>query len=112
MEQLIAQFVSLMGVAALIAAIVNVGKTVGFVQDEQAHKFSAVLSLIAFVSFVYFRVFVPEVDVFALDTQAAEIAKFMLYVLGFLVQMGLPAKFHEFFKGLPLVGKSYSAANG
>ncbi len=111
-EVLIAQFVTLAGVAAFIAAIVNVAKTFGL-PDGKAPEVSASLSLVAFIALVALRVFRPDVDIQGLDKAAADAAVAVLYVLGFLVQMGLPARVHAFVKGVPVIGKSYSSeANG
>lgn len=108
-EQLIAQFVQLAGVAALIAALVNVAKVFGL-PDGYAQNVSAGLSLLAFVAMVVTHLFAPSVDFALLDEKAADFAVGMLYVLGFLVQLGLPAKFHEFLASarVPVFGKSYS----
>jgi len=109
LEQLIAQFVSLAGVAALVAAIVNVAKTFGL-PDGHAQNVSAVLSLVAFVALVLTKIFAPSVDFALLDEQAADFAVLVLYLLGFFVQMGLPAQFHAFLSRarVPFIGKSYT----
>ncbi len=109
-ENLIVQFSTLAGVAALVAALVNVFKIFGM-PDGSAPKVSAGLSLAAFIALVALKIFAPSADVAALDGQAADLAKLALYALGFFVQMGLPAQFHELFKGgsVPLIGKSNSA---
>lgn len=108
-EQLIAQFISLAGVAALVAALVNVAKTFGL-PDGQAQNVSAVLSLVAFVALVLTKIFAPSVDFALLDEKSADFAVLVLYLLGFFVQMGLPAQFHEFLSRarIPFIGKSYT----
>lgn len=108
-SDLVVQFVGLAGVAALIATIVNVAKTFGY-PDGYASKLSAGLSVLAFVTMSYFQIFAPEVSVWAMDETAGVWAERLLYVLGFAVQIGLPAKFHEFFRSgeIPLLGYSHS----
>jgi len=108
-SELIVQFSTLAGVAAFIAALVNVAKTFGL-PDGSAPKVSAGLSLAAFVALVALKIFAPSVDVLGLDKWAAELGVMALYVLGFLVQIGLPAKFHEFLSNsrVPVIGKSYT----
>jgi hypothetical protein len=108
-EQIILQFVTLAGVAALIAALVNVFKVFGL-PDGKAPEVSSALSLIAFVALASFRIFAPEISIEGLDAKAADLAGLVLYVLGFVVQMGLPARFHEWLAGgnVPVFGKSFS----
>jgi hypothetical protein len=106
---LIVQFSTLAGVAAFIAALVNVAKTFGL-PDGYAPKVSAGFSLVAFIALVSLKIFKPEIDVTGLDKWAAELGVLVLYVLGLVAQLGLPAKFHEFLSNsrVPVVGKSYS----
>jgi len=92
LQELIVQFGTLAGVAALVAALVNVAKVFGL-PDGSAPKLSAGLSLAAFAVLVGLKVFAPDVDVLALDAQAADFAVAALYVLGFIVQMGLPSNY-------------------
>jgi len=105
LNDLIAQFATLAGVAALIAALINVAKAFGL-PSESAPKVSAGLSLVAFAGLVALQLFAPEVEVETLDAQAQDLSVAVLYILGFLVQMGLPAQFHSFFKraNVPLIG--------
>lgn len=112
LQDLIVQFGTLAGVAALVAALVNVAKTIGL-PDGSAPQLSASLSLAAFIALVGLKIFAPEVDVIALDRVDADYAVVALYILGFIVQMGLPAKIHNFLSGadVPLIGKLYSLDN-
>lgn len=107
-NDLIVQFSTLVGVAALIAALVNVAKTIGLVQDGQSAKVSAGLSLAAFVTLVALKIFAPEVDLAGVDEAAADLAVAALYILGFIAQLGLPARFHGFLANsrVPVIGKS------
>ncbi len=106
-ENIIIQFAALAGVAALVAALVNVAKVFGL-PDGYAPNLSAGLSLVAFAALVGLQVFRPDVDVMALDQQAADVAGLVLYILGFAIQMGLPAQFYKLFKagGVPVLGVS------
>lgn len=110
-NDLIIQFGTLVGVAALIAALVNVAKTLGIVPDGSAAKVSAGLSLAAFIGLVALKIFRPDVDVTGLDKIAADAAVATLYILGLVVQLGLPARFHGFLANsrVPLIGKSATA---
>lgn len=105
---LLMEFLALGGAAAVIAALVNIGKVVGL-GDGQAPKVSLVLNLIGFVALVALRVFVPQVDIGQVDTTAQGIAAVLVAVLGLATQLGLTRLFHEkALKGMPLIGKSHS----
>ena len=106
-DTLIVQFGTLIGVAALIAALVNVAKTFGL-PDGFAPNLSAGLSLLAFTALVALKIFEPEIDIAVLDGKAADVAGLVLYILGFIVQLGLPAQFHKLLSGgsVPLIGTS------
>lgn len=109
-NDLIVQFGTLAGVAALIAALVNVGKVLGIVPDGSAAKVSAGLSLAAFITLAALKIFAPDVDVAGLDKQAADLAVAALYILGLVTQLGLPAKFHGFLSNadVPVIGRSHT----
>jgi hypothetical protein len=108
-SDLVVQFGTLAGVAALIAAAVNVAKSFGL-PDGSAPKLSAALSLAAFVTLVALKLFAPDVDVLGLDKVAADAAVGALYILGLVVNLGLPVKFHDFLQAgrVPFIGKSYT----
>ncbi len=112
-QNLILQFGTLAGVAALIASLINVAKVFGL-PDGSAPKVSAGLSLLAFVALVALNMFAPEVNVVDLDVQASDFSVVVMYILGFVVQLGLPAQFHKFLNKaeVPLIGVSHSDANG
>lgn len=102
------QFAALAGTAALIAALVNASKTIGWVADGQAPKVSLVLNALGFVGLLTLRLFRPEVNVEQLDGYAAEIATFLVGLVGLVGQVGGTKVWHLLFKGLPVIGKSYT----
>lgn len=108
-NDLIIQFGTLVGVAALIAAVVNICKSFGL-PDGAAPKLSGSLSLSAFILLAGLKLFKPEVDVAGLDKTAADLAVGALYVLGLVVNLGLPSKFHALLSNarVPLIGKSFT----
>ena len=103
-------FVSLIGVPALIAAVVNVLKFVGLVKDDTASSWSAGLSLLGFVAVVLFRILRPDIMLDVLDGYSGQIAQIIVYLMGFIVMMFLPAAIHAKLKAaqVPLLGKSFS----
>lgn len=113
MEQyldLFLQFGQLVGVAACIAALINVFKTFGLVKDGDAGRWSAALNLAALAGLVALRVFAPSVAVEQLDAQAGIIAQILLIVLGYVVQLAGSESFHALLSRmrLPLIGKSHT----
>lgn len=103
-------FAALVGVPALVAALINILKTIGVVKDATAGQWSAGLSLAAFIAVIVLRVFRPDIMLDVLDGYAGQIAQIIIYVLGFVVMMFMPAVFHARLKGaqVPVLGKSYS----
>lgn len=106
---LVAQLVALAGVGTLIAVLVNLGKQVGIVKDGQAPIASTALNLAALVGLFLLKVFKPETDPTQLDAVAAQVAQLLTLVFGLFVQLGGAKLGHELLKGVPVVGKSFSA---
>jgi len=106
--QLITMFASLAGVAALVAVLVQLGKFIGLIKDDTAHKWAAGLNLVAFIVFAVFGIFNPNIVYEVLDGYAAQIAAVALFVLGFLTQMTTSKPFYTYFKNarVPYLGYS------
>ena len=107
-NNLVIQFGTLAGFAALVAAIINILKSAGLVKDGQAQTYSAILNLVGLAGLLSLQVFRPQADVTYLDGQAAQIANVLLVVSGYVVQLGGAKLMHLILTGMPLVGKSYS----
>ncbi|MDR3572860.1 MAG: hypothetical protein P4L50_03280 [Anaerolineaceae bacterium] len=107
-SDLFAQFGSLVGYAALVAAIINIGKKVGVVKDGNAQFISTILNLIGLVGLLLLRVFKPDLDIAGLDAAAGQIAVGALVVFGYLVQLAGSKFTHFVLKGTPLIGKSFT----
>ena len=103
----LSQFGQLLGVAALVAAIVNVFKTLGFIPDGSAGKWSAALNLVALVVLVAFKLYMPAFDLFAADATAAEYSKYLILVFGYLIQLRGSLSAHNLLSDLkiPYIGK-------
>lgn len=104
------QFAQLAGVAALLAAVLNVFKYFGLVKDGTAGTWYAALSLLVMGLMVFFHYFAPTVGIEFLDAQAAVIAKILLIVLGYLMQLKVGAGTAKTLKGMeiPVLGASSS----
>lgn len=106
---IVLQFGGLLGVAAAIAAVINVLKTFGLVKDGDAGKWSAALNLLAMAALIVLGLFAPQFDFAEIDAQAKAFAEVVAVVLGYVVQLGFSVKFHDLYSRaeIPLIGKSY-----
>src|SRR5512136_2973681 len=108
--QIVVQFGSLAGIAALIAVIINLLKAAHLVKDGTAGKWSAALNVIALVVLLSLKIFVPSVATSTIDGFAGQAAQVLLVVLGYLVQIFTSSDVHAALSAMniPLLGKSYS----
>jgi hypothetical protein len=102
------QWPSLVGVAVLITILINLGKTVGWVQDGAAPQWSAGLNLLGMVVLIVFKIYKPTLTVEAIDTQAGLIGSVLLVISGYALQIITSYLTHKSIAGVPGVGKSYS----
>lgn len=102
------QFGALLGVAALVAALINAGKTFGVVKDGDAPKWSLALNTVGFLALVVTRLFAPQVDPAAADQAAGQVAQILVLVLGLVSQFGAAKLANNGLRGLPVIGKSHS----
>ena len=110
MDKLLVEFLSLGGVAALIAAVISVLKYFGVIGDGSAGNVSLTLSTLGFATMVFLKLFAPDVNIAGLNDFAQNASNIVLYVLGFFMMVGLPAKAYGFYKnaGFPFLGYSHS----
>jgi len=108
------QFAELAGVAALIAAVVNVLKAFGLVKDGTAGQWMAGLNLVALAVLVALHYFAPEIGLPEADAFAAKLAQILLIVLGYVLQLGVGQAAHGVMSSLDLpgIGYSYSRPKG
>jgi hypothetical protein len=105
---LFVQFSTLAGFAGLVAVVINIFKSFGWVQDGQAQSYSAALNLVGMGVLLYLNVFQPQADVKFLDAQAGQIATVLIAVMGYVVQLGGAKLTHIVLKGTPVIGKTNS----
>jgi hypothetical protein len=108
---LVAQFLALAGIGALIAFVVNALKTAGVVKDGTAATWATGFNLIGLVALFVLKVFVPSADIGKLDGAAATIAQIGVLVLGLITQMLGSKLAHATASGVWLIGKSFSHRN-
>lgn len=107
-------FASLVGVAGLISALVNLLKAVSIwigvaiVTDGNSGRWFAGLNVVAFGILVAFQVFRPDITLQFLDGQAGKIAQIMIFILGYLTQLGGGQMFYGVLKRLGIPGLSHS----
>jgi hypothetical protein len=109
LTNLVAVFASLGGISALIAALVNAGKTVGIVKDGDAGKWSMALNALAFVGVAVLGLF-AKVSPDQFDAAARTLVGALVPLFGLLFQLIASAKVHNDLAsaGIPVIGKSYS----
>lgn len=105
---LVLQLAALAGFGGLVAALVNIGKQIGLVQDGQAQIYSTGLNLAGLVALFALKVFAPAVSVEGLDSIAAQVAQFLTVAFGLFVQLGGARFAHDVLRGVPVIGKSYT----
>jgi len=104
------QFTALSGVAALIAAVINILKSLSIVKEGEAPMYSLVLNFFALAGLIVLNLFSPAADVTALDSQAAQLAELLLIVFAYTAQLGVSKLSHKIFKATPIIGKSFPAS--
>lgn len=109
---LVAQFPLLVGVAAVVAIVVNLLKLIpgGPVNDTNVEVWKNYLSLGAFVVVAILGIFNVDFTPVIVDTVAAKIAQILVYLSGFITVAGFSGIVHRnALRGLAFVGTSFSA---
>lgn len=104
------QFAALVGVAGVIAALVNIGKLTPLVNDGNTGQWYAFLSLLAFGALVALHVF-QGIDIPTLDANAGKVATILIFIAGLLVQLKSGQSWHDVLKKLGVPGISTSFSN-
>ena len=107
-------FASLLGIAALVTVLVNLGKLVHLVKDGTSQYWSAGLNLVAFITLVVLGIFRPDLTTVFLDATAQQIATVLVFVLGFVAQLSTSPKVYTLLRDgdVPIIGKSFSKVVG
>lgn len=100
----------LAGVAAAIAALINVGKWAGLVKDGDAGKWSAGLNLVAIAALVVLKLYRPDLDLAQLDVEIGAFASVIGLLLSYLMQIRSSVGAHDILSRakIPVFGKSYT----
>lgn len=81
----------------IIALVINIGKTLGWVDDGTAGKWSALINLGAFFAVAMLFKLYPNFDLSALDVQLADILKAVTVLVGYLLELIATKKAHSFY---------------
>jgi pilus assembly protein Flp/PilA len=111
--QVVEVFVSLVGVAMLISAVVNLLKLTEIVTDGTAPNWTAALNLVAFVIIVAWRLLQPSAEIAAIDGYFKSVAVIVGFVITYLVQIKSSTFAHNVLKTVPAfrwnIGYSFKA---
>lgn len=110
LQQILALWLSLAGVGAGIALLINIGKTTGVVKDGQAQTWSAGLNLVGIVAVFVLKLVKPDLDWTFIDSQAQVLAEIGTLAFGFVLQLLSAKTTHAAVRNVPVIGKSYGSA--
>lgn len=105
-SEILTQWSALVGMAALIAVIINILKLIGLVKDGDAQTWSAGLNLAGLAVLFILRVINPDVDLGKVDEQMGSLAKTAMVVIGYVSQLLASKATHLAVKNVPLIGTS------
>lgn len=110
---IVSAFSALVGFPAFLAALINLLKFLNVLADGAADGFNFWANVLAFVA-VGVAVFTGQTDVLNwIDQNLVGLARILVDILvllgGGLTSMVMARKYHAGLRGLPVVGKSYSA---
>lgn len=110
-NDLVIEYGSLMGIAALITVIINVLKWRRVIPDGYAPAISGGLNLVVLIAMYALRIFKPDFIFADLDPIAMEIATVANFILQYFVSIGTSKVAHSGIKDVPIIGFSYTTLN-
>lgn len=106
-DWLLPDWYALVGVAALITLLINLGKKFGIVKDGMAPTWSAGLNLIGLALLLMTRQYFPDMDINGLDGEITKFVEVAAVVVAYIVQLTGSKYFHSLLRSVPLVGASH-----
>jgi hypothetical protein len=110
LTELFGQLLALGGFAAMVAILINVMKTLGWVQDGQAGTWATGLNLLGLVALFVTGIVAPDFDLTGLDANLAMVAEILSLIFAFIYQNWVSKGTHTVFSSgeVPVIGKSFS----
>lgn len=106
---LINQIPTLVGIGALVSVLISVGKMAGIVTDGNSQNWVAAVDLVLLIGlFVGGLVGLTPEQLSHYDGMAGAAAQLLTYVIALLAQVFSSKATYVAFKGVPIVGKSFS----
>lgn len=107
-QSIVSTYIAMAGVAALLAIVINILKTVGIVKDGEAPVWNVALNIVGLAALFGLKIFRPDIELEGLDQQAAALANTMTVVFTYLTQIGVTKLAHNIVKGVPVLGKTFN----
>ncbi len=104
---LINSWPSLVGMLALIVALINILKSIGVIKD--GHRICGALGLTAWLPYLVCHRLVSPYDVASVDTALGQAAFVLTFITTYVIQLGGAKLVYKALKGLPYIGKSFSS---
>jgi len=105
---LLSTFLALVGFAAFVSALINVGKTFGIVKDGDAATWSAGLNLAGLAALLIINIFWPDINIKFIDDQLGALAGVLTTITAYIVQLLASKAAYVALKGTSVIGTSYS----
>ena len=99
---------ALIGMAALIAVLINLLKVANVVQEGDSVKWSAGLNLLGLVTIFLLKLWKPDLSIEMVDGTAGSVATVLTVILTYISQLGWSKLAHFTLKKIPWIGKSFS----
>tara|TARA_Y100000310_G_C19995076_1_gene495864 strand:- start:49 stop:372 length:324 start_codon:yes stop_codon:yes gene_type:complete len=106
MDALVSTTSELVGFGALIAMLVNSGKSFGIVKDGQAKVWVTGLNILLMLG-VYFGG-ILDLNIMSVDSAAGTLAELAGVAFALVAQLGGSSLTHVVLRGAPIVGASHS----
>lgn len=108
LEQVILQFVALLGFAALVSVAINILKLAGVVKDGDSAKWVAGFNLAGVIALYVVSYFKLPVDVGAIDKTLLEVATLAGLILSYVSTLLVSKLTYVATKELPVIGATFS----
>jgi hypothetical protein len=102
---------ALVGVPALVTVIINILKGLNIAKDNDATNWNLILNGLGAYAMFAWKVFDPTANIQVADQTINSLVPFIGLLGQVLIMMASSRFLHSIIKGIPIIGKSYSAGN-